>query len=176
LRDPHTHGGLRNAEVFASGVRRPFGIAFKEDYVYVGNMNESFVFAMKPKTRAARVRKRHRLRLTTGGHGDAIAGVFRRWKPPFVGVRLSPRNMTRARIRGGSGNHCDPDGKNARLYAGIAESRGGLGAEPVTGEYGHRQRTRRAGGTTCRLIIHLDEGRRVLRVAVQLNRRQRGRG
>jgi glucose/arabinose dehydrogenase len=39
LRDPQHTGGAQEREVFASGNRRPFGIAFREDYVYVGNTN-----------------------------------------------------------------------------------------------------------------------------------------
>src|SRR5437899_812305 len=40
LRDPQHTGGAQQREVFASGNRRPFGIAFHDDYVYVGNSNE----------------------------------------------------------------------------------------------------------------------------------------
>ena len=36
LRDPQNTGGAQQREVFATGTTRVFGIAFKDDYVYVG--------------------------------------------------------------------------------------------------------------------------------------------
>src|SRR6266705_1319178 len=50
LRDPQHTGGAQEREVFASGNRRPFGIAFREDYVYVGNANELVRYRYDPKT------------------------------------------------------------------------------------------------------------------------------
>src|SRR5260370_20972645 len=44
------NGGAQAREVFVSGMRRPFGIAFHENYVYVGNMNELGRFRYDPKT------------------------------------------------------------------------------------------------------------------------------
>src|SRR5215470_3231335 len=49
LRDARDTGGAQVREVFVSGMRRPFGIAFREDYVYVGNMNEVVRFRYDPK-------------------------------------------------------------------------------------------------------------------------------
>ncbi len=50
LRDPEHTGGATVREVFASGLRRPFGIAFHDDYVYVGDTNELLRFKYDPKT------------------------------------------------------------------------------------------------------------------------------
>src|SRR5271165_3000777 len=35
MRDPQNAGGAQQREVFVSGMKRPFGIAFREDYVYI---------------------------------------------------------------------------------------------------------------------------------------------
>src|SRR5262249_5476304 len=50
LRDPKHTGGAQEREVFATGLRRPFGIAFHEDYVYVGNTGKIVRFKYDPKT------------------------------------------------------------------------------------------------------------------------------
>src|SRR5258708_1878484 len=50
MRDPQHTGAAQQREVFVSGLKRPFGIAFREDYVYVGNMNELARFPYEPTT------------------------------------------------------------------------------------------------------------------------------
>src|SRR6266851_6579785 len=50
LRDPQHTGGAQERGVFAGGNRRPVGIAFREDYVYVGNTNEVVRYRYDPKT------------------------------------------------------------------------------------------------------------------------------
>src|SRR5690349_7083043 len=50
LRDPNHTGAAQQRDVFVDGMRRPFGIAFHEDYVYVGNTNELVRFKYDPKT------------------------------------------------------------------------------------------------------------------------------
>src|SRR5215470_6735441 len=49
LRDPNHTGGAQERVVFADGLRRPFGIAFHDDYVYVGNMTSVVRFKYDPK-------------------------------------------------------------------------------------------------------------------------------
>src|SRR5258708_17103529 len=40
LRDPQHTGGASQREVFVGSLKRPFGIAFHDDYVYVGSSDE----------------------------------------------------------------------------------------------------------------------------------------
>src|SRR5712671_7437937 len=40
LRDSQNNGGAQSREKFATGLTRPFGIAFHDDYVYVGTMKQ----------------------------------------------------------------------------------------------------------------------------------------
>src|SRR5215472_11228804 len=55
-------------EVFVDGMNRPFGIAFHDDHVYVGNMNELVRFKYDPKTSKRLGEKEHLLDLPSGGH------------------------------------------------------------------------------------------------------------
>src|SRR5882762_9170504 len=85
LRDPQHTSGAQEREVFASGVRRPFGIAFHEDYVYVGNMNEVVRFRYDPKTSKRLGEKEHLLDLPTGGHETRSLAFSADGKHLFVG-------------------------------------------------------------------------------------------
>ena len=54
LRDADRDGVAETREVFASGLNRPFGLAFWNDYLYVGNNDSIVRFAYKPgQTNAA---------------------------------------------------------------------------------------------------------------------------
>src|SRR5712671_3659963 len=50
LRDSQNNGGAQSREKFATGLTRPFGIAFHDDYVYVGTMKQLVRFKYDPKT------------------------------------------------------------------------------------------------------------------------------
>jgi len=134
LRDPQHTGGAQEREVFASGVRRPFGIAFREDYVYVGNMNELARFRYDPKTSKRLGEKEHLLDLPTGGHDTRSLAFSADGKHLFVGVGSASNIDTGENPRRAAVTICDPDGKNARLYATGLRNPVGLALEPVTGD------------------------------------------
>jgi glucose/arabinose dehydrogenase len=134
LRDAQHTGGAQEREVFASGVRRPFGIAFREDYVYVGNMNEVARFRYDPKTSKRLGEKEHLLDLPTGGHETRSLAFSADGKHLFVGVGSASNIDTGENPRRAAVTICDPDGKNARLYATGLRNPVGLALEPVTGE------------------------------------------
>src|SRR5260370_29349731 len=50
LRDPQNTGGAQARVNFVTGLTRPFGIAFHDDYVYVGTMRELVRFNYDPAT------------------------------------------------------------------------------------------------------------------------------
>ena len=68
LRDARDTGAAQVREVFVSRMRRPFGIAFHEDYAYVGNMNELVRFRYDPKTSKRLGEEEHLMYLPSGGH------------------------------------------------------------------------------------------------------------
>jgi len=134
LRDLQHTGAAQERKVFASGMRRPFGIAFREDYVYVGNMNEVARFRYDPKTSNRLGEKEHLLDLPSGGHDTRSLAFSTDGKHLFVGVGSASNIDTGENLRRAAVTICDPDGKNARLYATGLRNPVGLALEPVTGE------------------------------------------
>jgi glucose/arabinose dehydrogenase len=134
LRDPQHSGAAQQREVFVSGMRRPFGIAFREDYVYVGNMNELVRFRYDAKTSKRLGEKEHLLDLPSGGHDTRAVAFSADGKHLFVAVGSDSNIDTGEDPRRAAVTICDPDGKNARLYATGLRNPVGLALEPVTGE------------------------------------------
>ena len=134
LRDPQHTGGAQEQEVFADGMKRPFGIAFREDYVYVGNMNEVVRFRYDPKTSKRLGEKEHLLDLPSGGHDTRSLAFSADGKHLFIGVGSASNIDTGEDPLRAAVTICDPDGKNARLYATGLRNPVGLALEPVTGE------------------------------------------
>jgi len=134
LRDPQRTGGAQEREVFADGMKRPFGIAFREDYVYVGNMNEVVRFRYDPKTSKRLGEKEHLLDLPSGGHDTRSLAFSADGKHLFIGVGSASNIDTGEDPLRAAVTICDPDGKNARLYATGLRNPVGLALEPVTGE------------------------------------------
>jgi glucose/arabinose dehydrogenase len=114
-------------------VRRPFGIAFREDYVYVGNTNELVRFRYDPKTSKRLGEKEHLLDLPGGGHNTRSLAFSADGKHLFIGVGSNSNIDTGEDPRRAAVTICDPDGKNARLYATGLRNPVGLTLEPVTG-------------------------------------------
>ena len=134
LRDPHETGGAQEREVFASGLRRPFGIAFHDDYVYVGDTNELLRFKYDPKTSKRLGEGEDLMSLPTGGHSTRSVAIAPDGKHVFVSVGSSSNvSVGEPAIRAAI-SICDLDGKNARLYATGLRNPVGLAIEPVTGE------------------------------------------
>jgi glucose/arabinose dehydrogenase len=134
MRDPKNTGRAQEREVFVDGMRRPFGIAFHEGYVYVGNMNELVRFRYDPKTSKRLGEKEHLLDLPSGGHDTRSVVFSADGRHLFVGVGSASNIDTGEDPRRAAVTICDPDGKNARLYATGLRNPVGLALEPVTGE------------------------------------------
>ena len=121
-------------EVFVDGMNRPFGIAFHDDYVYVGNMNELVRFKYDPKTSKRLGEKEHLLDLPSGGHDTRSVAVAPDGNHLFISVgSASNINTGEPSIRAAV-TICDLDGKNARRYATGLRNPVGLAIEPVTGK------------------------------------------
>ena len=133
LRDPQNTGGAQQREVFATGTTRVFGIAFKDDYVYVGNMNALVRFHYDPKTSKRLGEAEPLMKLPSGGHDTRSVAFSADGKHLFVSVgSASNINTGEDPIRAAI-TICDPDGKNARLFATGLRNPVGLAIEPVTG-------------------------------------------
>jgi glucose/arabinose dehydrogenase len=134
MRDPQNTGSAQQRETFVSGVRRPFGIAFHDDYVYVGNTNELVRFRYDPKMSKRLGEKEHLMDLPTGGHDTRSVAIAPDGKHLLVSVGSGSNiNTGEAPIRAAV-TICDLDGKNARQYATGLRNPVGLALEPVTGD------------------------------------------
>jgi glucose/arabinose dehydrogenase len=134
LRDPQRTGGAQERVVFASGLRRPFGIAFHDDYVYVGNMNAVVRFKYDPKTSKRLGEAEKLLDLPGGGHITRNLAFTPDGKHLLVAVGSGSNINTGEPAIRAAITICDPDGKNARQYATGLRNPVGLAVEPITGK------------------------------------------
>ena len=134
MRDPKNTGVAPEREVFVDGQKEPFGILFHENYVYVGNTNEVVRFRYDPKTSKRLGEKERLMDLPTGGHSTRAVAFSADGKHLFVSVGSNSNIDTGEDPRRAAVTICDPDGKNARLYASGLRNPVGLALEPVTGE------------------------------------------
>jgi len=134
LRDPQHNGGAVEREVFASGLRRPFGIAFHKEYVYIGNTNSVVRFRYDAKTSKRLGEAEKIMDLPGGGHDTRTLAFTKDGQHLLISVgsesNIDPGEPPiRAAV-----TICDPDGKNARLYATGLRNAVGLAIEPTTGD------------------------------------------
>ena len=131
--------------VFATGLNRPYGIAFyppgpDPQYVYIGNTNGIVRFPYRNGDLKATAKPQHIADLPSGGGHWTRDLVFSQdGKQLFVGVGSDsnvddpdthPEEKNRADIL-----VMDPDGSNLRVYAyGIRNAGGGLAIDPQSGE------------------------------------------
>jgi len=134
LRDPQNTGGAQQREVFATETSRVFGIAFKDDYVYVGNINQLVRFRYDPKTSKRLGEAEPLLKLpNSGAHITRSVAISADGKHVFVSVGSGSNINTGEDAIRAAVTICDLDGKNARLFATGLRNPVGLAIEPVTG-------------------------------------------
>lgn len=134
LRDPQNTGGAVTREVFGSRLNRPFGIAFHEDYVYVGNTNALVRFRYDAKTSKRLGEAEHLMDLPHGGHWTRDLVFTADGKHLFVSIGSESNINIESDSRRAAVTLCDPDGKNARLYATGLRNPAGIALEPTTGQ------------------------------------------
>lgn len=134
LRDPQHTRGAQQREIFADELDRPFGIAFREDYVYVGNTNEVVRFRFDPKMSKRLGEAEPILDLPHGGHSTRSLAFSADGAKLFIGVGSRSNVSIEADQRRAAVLVCDPDGKNARIYASGLRNPVGLAIGPGTGQ------------------------------------------
>ncbi|HEY4979484.1 MAG TPA: sorbosone dehydrogenase family protein [Candidatus Acidoferrum sp.] len=135
LRDPQGTGGVQQSEVFAGSLNRPFGIAFHDDYVYVGNTNEVVRFRYDQKTSKRLGDAEHILDLPSGGgHFTRTVAFSPDGKRLYVSIGSDGNIEIQKDPRRAAVLVADPDGKNSRIYASGLRNAVGLAVEPNTGE------------------------------------------
>ena len=133
LRDPKNTGGAQERVVFASGLVRPFGIAFHDDYVYIGNMSSLVRFKYDPKTSQRMGEAEKLLDLPGGGHDTRNVIITPDGQHVLVAVGSASNINTGEPPLRAAVTICDLDGKNARQYSTGLRNPVGLAINPVTG-------------------------------------------
>jgi glucose/arabinose dehydrogenase len=133
LRDPRHTGGAEQREEFASGLNRPFGIVFHEGYVYVGDTDAVLRFTYDAKTSKRTGAPEKLMDLPHGGHWTRDLAFTPDGRHLLVAVG-SVDNLTGGDPPRAAITICDPDGKNARLYATGLRNPVGLAIEPLSGK------------------------------------------
>jgi glucose/arabinose dehydrogenase len=134
LRDPNHTGGAQERVIFADKLVRPFGIAFHEDYVYVGNMTSVVRFKYDPKTSKRLGDAEKLMDLPGGGHDTRNLAFTADGQHLLVAVGSGSNINTGEPAIRAAVTICDPDGKNARQFATGLRNPVGLTIEPVTGK------------------------------------------
>jgi len=135
LHDAERGGGTPQKELFAEKLSRPFGMAFHEDYVYVGNTNEVVRFRFDKQTSRRIGEAEHILDVPPGGgHFTRTVAFSADGSKLYVSIGSSSNIAVEKDQRRAAVLVCDPDGKNGRIYASGLRNAVGLGIEPVTGE------------------------------------------
>ncbi len=134
LRDPQHTGGAQERVVWDEGLDEPFGIVFHDDYVYVGDTNAVLRFKYDPKT-SKRISEGEKLMdLPRGGHSTRALVFSADGKHLFVSIGSQSNVDIEKDARRAAITICDPDGKNARLYATGLRNPVGIALEPATGQ------------------------------------------
>lgn len=136
LRDTKNSGGAQQRETFVTGLDQPFGVAFHDDYVYVGNTSAVVRFQYDPKTSKRLGEARHILDLPGGGynqHWTRTIAFSPDGRHLFVSVGSKTNVSVEPDERRAAIIICDPDGKNSRIYARGLRNAVGIGFEPATG-------------------------------------------
>src|SRR5258708_16270949 len=134
LRDPQHTGGASQREVFVYSLKRSFGIAFHDDYVYVSNTGEVVRFRYDKQTSKRLGEAEHVLDLPRyGGHSPRTLAFSKDGQHLYVSVGSSGNIDIEKDQRRGAILVCDPDGKNARIFASGLRNSVGLAVEPATG-------------------------------------------
>jgi glucose/arabinose dehydrogenase len=164
-------GKAKQAEVFASGLKRPYGIAFyppgpDPQWIYIGNTNEVIRFPYHNGDLKASGASQHVADLPSGGgHWTRAVEFSPDGKKMFVGVGSAsndddadthPAEKNRADIL-----VCDPTNCQLQVYAyGIRNAGGGIAIDPKTGELWCSVNERDALGDNLvpDYITHVQEG------------------
>jgi glucose/arabinose dehydrogenase len=134
LRDPRNTGGAQEREIFAGGLTRPFGIAFRDDYVYVGEMKKVVRYHYDAKTSKRTGEAEKIMDLPGGGHWTRTVVFSADRRHLFVSVGSDGNiDVDNPPIRAAI-TICDPDGRNARQFATGLRNPVGLAIEPKTEE------------------------------------------
>ncbi|HUE42607.1 MAG TPA: sorbosone dehydrogenase family protein [Candidatus Sulfotelmatobacter sp.] len=133
LRMPANGNGEGQKEEFLSGLDEPFGIAFHDDYIYVGDTDAVLRYKFDPMGSKKLGDAEKIMDLPRRGHSTRAVAFSADGKHLFVSVGSQSNVDIESDTRRAAVTICDPDGKNARLYATGLRNPVGIAIEPKTG-------------------------------------------
>jgi glucose/arabinose dehydrogenase len=133
LRMPADGNGAAQKEEFLTGLDEPFGIAFHEDYIYVGDTDAVLRYKFDPVNSKKLGDAEKIMDLPRRGHSTRAVAFAPDGKHLFVSVGSQSNIDIESDTRRAAVTICDPDGKNARLYATGLRNPVGIAIEPKTG-------------------------------------------
>lgn len=137
LQDPNRQGQAEARFTFAENLRQPFGIAFHEDHVYIGDTDEVLRIRYDPRTSRALGEREHILDLPGGGYRQHWTRTLA-FSPDgfklFVSIGSKWNEAIESDPRRAAIVVSDPDGKNAHIYASGLRNAVGIAFNPQSGE------------------------------------------
>ncbi|HUP48952.1 MAG TPA: sorbosone dehydrogenase family protein [Thermoanaerobaculia bacterium] len=134
LRDENGDGNVEQRFTFATGLSRPFGLAFGKDHLYVGNTDAVVRFAYRSGQTEASGDPERIAAVPPGGHWTRNL-IFNRDKSKLyvaVGSRSNVSDESDQPIRAAI-TEMNPDGSGQRIYASGLRNPVGLAWSPHTG-------------------------------------------
>ena len=128
--------GAESREVFADHLNLPFGIAFRDDYVYVANTNQVVRFRYDPKTSRRLSDAEAILDLPGMGynqHWTRSLALSPDGKELFVSVGSKANVSIESDPRRAAILVAEPDGKNMRIYASGLRNAVGIAFDQESG-------------------------------------------
>jgi glucose/arabinose dehydrogenase len=163
-------GKPEQTEVFTSGLKQPYGIAFyppgpNPEWVYIGSVSELVRFPYHNGDLKASGPSQHIANLPAGGHWTRAVEFSPDGKKMFLAVG-SGSNVDDPDTHPGEKNRadilvCDPANCTLSVYAyGIRNAGGGIGINPLTGELWCSVNERDALGDNLvpDYITHVEDG------------------
>ena len=136
LRDPQRQGRAQSREIFADHLHLPFGIAFHDAFVYVGDTDEVVRFSYDPKTSKRLGGAEHILDLPGSGyhhHWTRSLAFSPDGQKLFVSVASSANISIESDPRRAAILVADPDGSNMRIFASGLRNAVGIGFNQESG-------------------------------------------
>jgi len=130
---PANGNGQGQKEEFLTGLDEPFGIAFHEDYMYVGDTDAVLRYKFDRVNSKKLGDAEKIMDLPRRGHSTRAVAFGADGKHLFVSVGSQSNIDIESDTRRAAITICDPDGKNARLYATGLRNPVGIAIEPETG-------------------------------------------
>lgn len=114
------------------GLRLPFGLAFTDGYLYVGNTDSLVRFEYQNGDMAARGAPEKLLELPTGGHSSRNIVFNRAGTQLYIAVGSASNSDDGEDCRRAAILEVDPDGTSARVYGSGIRNPVGLALQPGT--------------------------------------------